>query len=250
MPLIDANNMEQHKTTGGAFTYSAASIANLGASEYTLVTICVDDSGSVEPFRTDLEACVRSCIEACKSDPRSEYLMVRLLVFGAAVHEHHGYRLLAQCPPEDYKGFLSCNGMTALFEAGVDAVEGASDFAAKLLERDYTSNAVVFVITDGCDNQGSARGLTAASVKNALSAAVHSERLESMLPVLVGVNLTDPGIRGTLAKVEVDAGFAQFIALTDADPKTLAKLGKFMSQSISAQSQALGTGGPSKPLTF
>lgn len=36
----------------------------------------------------------------------------------------------------------------------------------------------------------------------------------------------------------------------DADAKTLAKLSEFVIKSISAQSQALGTGGPSEPTSL
>ena len=46
------------------------------------------------------------------------------------------------------------------------------------------------------------------------------------------------------------AGFTQYVELGSADEKTLAKLADFVSQSISAQSQSLGTGGPSQSLTF
>src|SRR5438128_2007010 len=47
-----------------------------------------------------------------------------------------------------------------------------------------------------------------------------------------------------------DAGFTQYVEIGDADPKTFAKLAQFVSKSISAQSQSLGTGGPSQSLVF
>jgi hypothetical protein len=47
-----------------------------------------------------------------------------------------------------------------------------------------------------------------------------------------------------------EAGFTQYVELDNADTKTLARLAEIVSRSISAQSQALGTGGASQPLVF
>ena len=47
-----------------------------------------------------------------------------------------------------------------------------------------------------------------------------------------------------------EAGFQQFVSIKKATEKELAKLGGFISKSISSQSQALGSGGVSQSLTF
>lgn len=44
--------------------------------------------------------------------------------------------------------------------------------------------------------------------------------------------------------------FDQFVALDNANSKTIARLGQFISKSISSQSQSLGTGGPSQTIDF
>ena len=46
------------------------------------------------------------------------------------------------------------------------------------------------------------------------------------------------------------AGVDQYVDVADATPGTLAKLARFVSHSISSQSQSLGTGGPSLALVF
>lgn len=47
MPRLD--NMESTKLPTGNYGFSAQRIEDLGASEYTLVTLAVDDSSSVQP---------------------------------------------------------------------------------------------------------------------------------------------------------------------------------------------------------
>lgn len=49
---------------------------------------------------------------------------------------------------------------------------------------------------------------------------------------------------------DVDAGFTQYVEVDNATDAKLAKLADFVSRSVSSQSQALGSGGPSKALTF
>jgi hypothetical protein len=53
-----------------------------------------------------------------------------------------------------------------------------------------------------------------------------------------------------LQEFKNEADFQQYIYVDRADEKKLAKLGGFISQSISSQSQALNSGGASKSLAF
>jgi len=112
---------------------------------------------------------------------------------------------------------------------------------------DFSVNAILFVITDGMDN---ASKLSANKVKQALKVAVSSEALESVISVLIGVNVQDKQVSHFLTDFHKAAGFTQYIELDKADADTLARLAQFVSRSISAQSQALGTGGSSNSLVF
>ena len=68
--------------------------------------------------------------------------------------------------------------------------------------------------------------------------------------IVIGVNVQDQAVSGYLKQFHKDAGFTQYIEIDKADAKTLARLAEFVSQSISAQSQALGSGGASPALVF
>jgi len=54
----------------------------------------------------------------------------------------------------------------------------------------------------------------------------------------------------SFGKISEQAHLTQYVDAGDATPKKLAKLAQFVSQSIASQSQSLGTGAASQPLTF
>ena len=250
MPLITTNalgDLPQAALTTNNYGYSATRLDDLGAAEYTLVTLVCDASGSVAAFQTQLETALKSIVQACRFSPRADNLMLRLLSFDNTLHEGHGFKLLEHCHLADYDKILRIGGATALYDAAENAVSATTDYAKRLAASDFAANAIVFVLTDGMDN---ASTLTPRFVKDALTVAVAEEALESMLSVLIGVNVADRTVGGYLQDFKTDAGFTQYVEIGKADTKTLAKLADFVSRSISAQSQSLGTGGPSLGLTF
>lgn len=246
MPIF-TDNMDTHAIQGSNFGFSAKRIDDLGATEYTLVGIAADTSGSVQPFRAEIEKTVQEVVSSCRHSPRADNLMMRLICFDDQLSEVHGFRPLSECNIDGYKGCIQIGGMTALFDAACNLTDSVTSYGRSLSQNDFSVNGIIFVITDGADNKSA---MTAAEVKKALGRAVQSEALESMVSILIGVNVSDPQISQYLKSVHAAAGFTQYIELGNADAKTLAKLADFVSRSISAQSQALGTGGPSQSLSF
>ena len=247
MPVLINDALTQTSLPTSHYGYSATRLDDLGASEYTLVTIVCDVSGSVSAFRHDLEQSLRSIVHACRLSPRADNLLLRLLAFDTALHELHGFKLLERCNLTDYDKILRIGSTTALYDATENAVSAVTDYARQLGANDFAANAIVFVLTDGMDN---ASKLTPRLVKQALTKAVAEESLESLVSVLIGVNVHDPQVGGYLQDFKTDVGFTQYVEIGHADARTLAKLADFVSRSISAQSQSLGTGGPSHTLTF
>lgn len=245
--LNDIANMDKLTTTTGTYGFSATKLDDLGASEYTLCTIEVDESGSVETFKTELEACLKEAVNACKLSPRADNLMIRVLAFSNRVREVHGFKLLSAINTDDYNNCLRLGGMTALFDATQNGIEATTTYGKTLSAKDYNVNAINIVITDGDDNSSTA---TANMVNKSLKEAISSESLESMVSILVGVNTNDQRVDQFLKDYHVKGGFSQYVSINDASAKNLAKLAEFVSKSISAQSASLGTGGPSKSLSF
>ena len=247
MPSLNDLSLDQMNLPNSHYGYSATRLEELGATEYTLSTVVCDVSGSTSPFTFDMEAAITRIVQACKYSPRADNLLLRLVVFDDTLDEVHGFKLLENCNLADYGGVLRPGGSTALFDAAENAVSSAVNYGQKLASGDFSANAILFVITDGMDN---ASKLSAKKVKEALGMAVTSEALESMISILIGVNVQDPEVGRHLRQFHKEAGFTQYVELDQADAKTLARLAEFVSQSISAQSQALGTGGASQSLVF
>ena len=245
--FTDATEMDTHPIGGTTFQFSAAKIENLGASEYTLVVIAVDCSGSVHPFKADMEKALQEVVGACRKSPRADNLLLRVVLFDTHAQEFHGFKPLPDCNEADYKGCLFDGGMTALYDAAYTGIKSATDFGKQLIAKQFQANAAIFVITDGQDN---ASTVSRKMVADVLTEARSSEALESIMPVLIGVNAKQGGLDSYLEDFKNEAGFQQYVGIATADQKTLAKLGGFISRSISSQSQSLGTNGASKSLHF
>jgi len=248
MPRLNDINMENKKIPNGSFGYSAVRLENLGAAEYTLVTIVQDASGSVAEYKKEMEACLSEIVKACRNSPRSDNLMIRFLQFGSDIEEIHGFKLLENCNPDDYLDIIKINGMTALFDASENAILSTSNYGKDLNDNDFSVNGIIFIITDGMDNQSTG---TVNTVKKALKNTINEENLESLVTILIGVGTKDyTDVTDALKLFKEEAGLTQFIEIKEANTNTLSKLAEFVSKSISSQSQALGTGGASKQVNL
>lgn len=246
MPKIFDPTLETQTLSTSQYGFSAERLDNLGATEYTLATVVVDTSSSVGPYRAEIEGCVKEVLKACRLSPRADNLMMRVVEFNDSVREVNGFTLLEKLKEDDYSGAFNPCGSTALIDSTYNAIEATAQYGRQLFDQDYTVNAIVVVITDGEDNRSS---LAATMIRDQVAQIQRSETLESVRTILVGLN---PGgqLNTYLSNFKNDAAFDQYEAVQNADAKSLAKLADFISRSISAQSQALGTGGPSQPLTF
>lgn len=246
--LMNTDEGQTHQTLHG-FQFSAVKIENLGASEYTIVTVVQDISGSVQDFASDMEATLQKILEACMKSPRSQNLLLRLVTFNDNVIEVHGFRELKTISSAEYSGILKCYGSTALMDAALNSAEATEAYGKQLSDMDYRSNAVMFVISDGQDNV-SVVAKNPAVLKKAFQKIRTGEiALESFSTVLIGVG-DDQSAIDYLKQLSSDAGFDQFVEMGSATPSKLAKLADFISKSISSTSQALANRQPSQPLTF
>src|SRR4030095_3765904 len=114
MPVLNDAHMNSQTLPTGQYGYSATRLDDLGAAEYTLVTIVCDVSPSVSDFVREMETALQEIIKACKLAPRSDNLLVRLVTFHGVMQEAHGFKLLEQCQLDDYRGLLKIGSATAL----------------------------------------------------------------------------------------------------------------------------------------
>jgi uncharacterized protein YegL len=92
--------------------------------------------------------------------------------------------------------------------------------------------------------------MTPEGISNWIKKVGHDEEIESLISVLVGVNIEDSTVKQCLESFKQDANLDKFINVGDATESKLAQLADFVSQSISSQSQSIGTGGPSQIAGF
>lgn len=244
--------MQTYQIGGSNFTFQATRIGNLGAPGYTLVTIVVDTTGSTTGFTEQLRKMLLTVIAACQRNARKEYLLVRVIVFSTSYHnghqELHGFTRVLEINVDDYPTF-SAAGATPLWDATFSGVGAMLEYAGDLVSKDFDVNGILFVITDGVEGDWTGKPVSTVrppEIKAKLSKAVSGELLESMVSILIGINAA--ACRADLEAYRDEVGFDQYTDAGDATPESLAKLAAFVEYSISSQSQALGTGGPSQSI--
>jgi uncharacterized protein YegL len=262
MKMLGKDATQVQGTVSG-FEFSATPVSKLGASEYTIVDILLDLSGSVQGWETKLEECMKTIVAACRKCPRAENLLLRLSAFNDDVREVHGYVELMKINPTDYDKKFSAYGSTALLDAALNGVESTGQYAKDLNAKDIFCNAVIFVITDGDENSSKIATIGAPKFderitwgQGKIAAAIgklrKEEILESVKTVLIGIAdvKTSEGLRleAMLKDLVKNAKIDEFVMIGDMSKGTLAKLAGFVSQSTSSSSQALNTGGPSKAI--
>lgn len=251
MPLmLPTDQMEQGLVPTGkgtAFQFSYVRPEHLEETMYTLVALLIDTSYSVSDFSNELLICLKEVVKACKKHDRAEFVLLRLVLFNRDLHEVHGFVPLNSINPDDYDP-LTCEGSTSLFDVAFSGIGATIDYAKKLDEEDFDTNAIVFLITDGEDT--SSRQVNPSDIKKLTERTKKNEQLESLQTVLVGVNTVEPEIKTYLDNFKDEAGFDQYIDIGKATAQKLAKLVQFVSTSISSTSQALNTGSSSKPISM
>ncbi len=230
----------------GQFQFTGAKMERLEASEYTLVNIAVDLSGSVCGFEDDLEEMVINIIQACEKSPYRENLLIRITEFSSRrMAEVCGFELLQNLKSLGKNLNFSPDGLTPLYDACYEGAAAIRNYGLELARNDYGVNAILFVVTDGCEN---ASQMDSREVKKEIEKAKNCEELMSFLTVLIGINADE--YKYELKETKKKLGLDEFIDAGEASKENLARLANFISQSISSQSLALKTGQANNALTF
>ena len=243
-----SQGLQSFDVPGGNFNFTGMPIDNIGSLEQTLYGLIVDESGSTHGFRDEMSKVTQQVVQSLQDSPRADNLMFRLVHFASAYREIHVFKPLQECNVGDYADLFGPSGSTLLFDTTLEMSEAVRIYAENLAAQHYMANGIITVITDGCDYPGSTHGPN--DVRKSFEDMVLGENLESLVTILIGVNITNQNVAQALQEFKDQAGFTQYIELDNASAKTLARLADFISQSVSSQSQALGTGGASQSLTF
>jgi len=232
----------------GSFGFSAERIEHLEATEFTLVTIQCDKSGSIAPFQNNLNDMIREIVMACRESPRADNLMLRLVTFNHDVVEEHGFKLLMNCNPDDYIDIIRAGGNTALYDATYSSVSSTLKYAEELKAKDFAVNGILYVVTDGLDSGIS--NVQPHTISDLITKSKIGEQIESFTTILVGVNTTEQEVVTKLSEFKDNAKLDSFINMGDATKQKIAKLAGFVSQSVISTSTSLATGQASTVPSF
>jgi hypothetical protein len=254
MPKLDNLSVGEVNQTIHGFQYTNVSIDKLGASEYTLVHMVVDETGSVSSFKVALENMLVTSMDACKKSPRAENLLYRTTAFSARnggnvqIRELHGFKLLNDLDSAMFKNALNPNGGTPLFDATMEAVDALFGYGKQLFQKKFMCNTILFILTDG-DNNASVTISNPAEIAKSIARIRSENVVESFRSILIGVNDSEIVLKTYLENFRKEAMIDEYVSLGEASVGKLAKLAQFVSQSVSSQSQALGSG-TSQPINF
>lgn len=273
---------------GNTFGFSGVNLDELdeiGVTQYSIFGLAFDRSGSTYSYTKEMERAANLILKAAKLNPRADNMMVRTVAFSDTVVEiptkTPGFQLLHDLAPGDFdprnaddlpKTFdnqLAPMGATALIDAGIDLAESIAAYGGKMVdENDYLVNGGLFILTDGLNNAGkysATNGSDNKHLRDAIAKIMAEEKLESFQPFLIAVGVKEAHKRAALEQLASDCGFTPvphpdpvqakagktvpYIDVMDVSATGLAKFAQWVSESISSTSKALGSGGPSQPLS-
>lgn len=233
---------------GGGFSYTGTPIDDLSNVDNTVATAFFDESGSTRSYARQMEKCIQEVVKSLRHCPAADKLIYRQVHFDHQIREFHGFKPLADCNESDYDGCWGGGGMTNLYGCEENVIRATIDYAEQQAAKHFMVNAIIYGITDGAHYYPGGNIKEDVAIQ-AMEEAVNNEALDSVMSILIGVNDND-SVQSELKRHATAVGYTQYVALKDADEKTLARLGNFISQSVQSQSQVLGQGGPSQSLTF
>ncbi len=241
---MSSEQLQQFTIPGTGYGYKGAAVNTLASFENTIAVGLFDESGSTNSFARQMELAAKEVVKSLQHSPRADNLIYRQCHFGTDFREHHGYTPLSQINLDLYDGCYHPGGRTTLYDSCDRVIVETLDYATQQAAQRYLCNGIIYIVTDGQD-YGSIRKQL--DNKTALIKAVSSEVLESLVTILIGVN-DEPSIQQSLQDYATNVGFTRYLPIGGATEKSLAKMANFISASVSSQSQALGTGGPSQQI--
>jgi len=232
----------------GSFKFSYVVPDELGETEYCLVTILFDVTGSVAPFAKAMRDALILSIKDLQKHPKSYNVLLRFVTFGLnGVVEVFGYKELHAIDFDKDIPVFRCDGRTPLFDAFGSAIASFNSYSEDLTKKDFDTNGIIICITDG-DNNDSHTFKTAESVGEALK---NSSKIEvskgGLTTILIGVNLQDKYFKDKLENFQKEAGIDAFRDIKDVRDGSVAHLAGFISQSVSSQMNYVGTSSRSVP---
>ncbi len=235
------------------FGFSAVAPEDLPEDQYTVATVAVDGSGSLQGQEALLSLLLTTIVKGLQGSTRSEHILLRCIIYNGSIgiKELHGFIPVDDIDLSVYADIHPID-QTPLVDAMFSAVASSYEYAKEMKKDGYDANACVYVLTDGVENCSKKK---LSHVQEQLDIIKRGEQLESIILILMGVK--DPSYTGTgwgqevdraLSELQAEVDITEYIDAGDVTEENVGKIGNVVSDSISSTSKALGSGGPSQKL--
>jgi len=234
----------------GQFAFTGAGLEKVAnySTQQTLATIMVDLSGSMGGFEDQVKKMLVLSVKSLKKLDYRDSIMLRVVYFSSrdsyssGIREVHGFTPIMDIDEDTAYFDIKAAGGTPLNDVWTSSVAATISYGETLGNNEFLVNGIEICITDGCES-GASRS-TESDIKSANLEATTSEKLESNISILVGIN--SDNCDRELEMFKNNAGIDHYLKAGDVNDKTIARLVGYISASVSSQSQAVGSGSPSQ----
>jgi len=186
----------------------------------------IDTSYSVSIYVKELNHAFNDFVKAMQKSHVADKLFVSILEFNDKVTVTNGFQPITSIPKMDFSRAIG--GVTSLYDATLAGLQNALQYRKTLENSGVETKTILFVITDGDDNNSKNPPLI---VKNLINKLKSNERSAlSFTSILFGV-----GKDSDFSKARTDMGI-EHLAKVGTSGQDMRKMIGFISQSISSVS--------------
>lgn len=194
----------------------------------------IDTSYSINSYVHELNSAFNEFVETMQKSHVADRLFVSIVEFNEKVTVKNGFQPITTIAPMDFS--KSIGGVTSLYDATFVGVKNAMDYRENLENSGVETKTLVFVITDGDDNNSNKSPQAVKKLLGTINSDEHNAF--SFSSVLFGVGRS---ANFKLARKEMGIEHLAEVGTTGAEIK---KMIGFISQSISSVSNGQAAPSP------
>lgn len=146
------------------------------------IVFAIDVSPSISPYQDELNNSLNEFYEEMQKSHVADQILVSIVTFNEDVKVETGFQPISNIPSANYKGH---GWSTSLYDGTLAALENAVKYREDLEDSGVMVKTLLFVITDGMDNDSSN---SPSAVKNKIDDLMLDEKnMHTFTSVLFGV---------------------------------------------------------------
>lgn len=202
-----------------------ANVDNLNTDDVTLLSVILDESGSMSAVQSDVIDAFNQMTRALFDSKSRDSILVSAWAFSDRAKLLFNYTPIDQVPDLTFAQY-SPHGNTALFDATIDGFTGIVGYGQNLGMSGIRSRRIVVVLSDGADN--------ASKRSSAAVNTIAQDLLKQEIYTLAFIGLgSDPAL---FQKIASDMGFPALLTASNSASEIRRAL-KVVSQSVQTLSQ-------------